>query len=89
MKLIPYRHERVLSLLSALGSATTALVRFLSVAWAKMRGRVLVFMWLLGFLVQVFLIFLAQQLVDICISLLELWLELAQRSVELSGLFLW
>lgn len=40
-------------------------------------------MWLLGLVVQVVLVWLAGALVDLCISLMEVWLQLAEKHLEI------
>jgi hypothetical protein len=40
-------------------------------------------MWLLGLVVQVVLVWLAGLLVDLSLSLMELWVELARKHLEI------
>jgi type IV secretory pathway TrbL component len=47
------------------------------------RKWLLVLMWLLGLVVQVVLVWLAGLLVDLCIDLMEVWLQLAEKHLEI------
>jgi hypothetical protein len=59
------------------------LVRALPATWPLWRKWILVLMWLLGLVVQVVLVGLAGALVDLCLSLMELWVELARKHLEI------
>ena len=49
----------------------------------RWRKWLLVLMWLLGLVVQVVLVWLAGLLVDLSLSLMELWVELARKHLEI------
>lgn len=59
------------------------LVRAMPTTWPVWRKWLLVLMWLLGLVVQVVLVWLAGALVDLCISLMEVWLQLAEKHLEI------
>ena len=59
------------------------LIRRVPSTWPVWRKWLLILMWLLGLVVQVVLVWLAGALVDLCISLMEVWLELAEKHLEI------
>lgn len=48
--------------------------------WRKV---LMVLVWILGLVCQALLLWFAGQLVDLCISLAELWLELAEKHLRI------
>lgn len=59
------------------------LLRAVPKSWPLWRKWALVFLWLVGLVCQVVLVWLAGALVDLCISLMEVWLELAEKHLEI------
>lgn len=59
------------------------LIRAMPTTWPVWRRWLLVLMWLLGLVVQVVLVWLAGLLVDLSLSLMELWVELARKHLEI------
>jgi len=59
------------------------LKRMIPTTWSVWRRWLLVLMWLLGLVVQLVLVWLAGLLVDLCIDLMEVWLQLAEKHLEI------
>lgn len=72
----PQRSERVPGILAPKGCRA-----FVHLYW---RRAVLWLMLLVGFLVQVIVVALVYQLVDLSISLMEIWAELARKHLEIT-----
>lgn len=59
------------------------LLRAVPKSWPVWRKWALVFLWLVGLVVQVVLVWLAGVLVDLSLSLMEVWLQLAEKHLEI------
>jgi hypothetical protein len=59
------------------------LIRAIPTTWPLWRKWLVFLVWLVGLVVQVVLVVLASMLVDLSISLMELWLELARKHLEI------
>lgn len=91
MKLIRYTHEPlqallVFSLKTLSGVARRVLARVLAVSSTRRpRGKAIgVAAIVLGFVMQLVLIWLVYGLIELCISLMEVWAELAAKHLEIT-----
>jgi hypothetical protein len=91
MKLIRYTHEPLRSLLSfslkvCTGAARRVLAKVLAgLHTRRPRGKTIALAGMVvGALMQVVLVLLVWYLVDLCISLMEVWAELAAKHLEIT-----
>lgn len=94
MKHLPYTHTRNVSLIGAAARVVWhAAARFLVPRWERavvvsrnaavrqLAARVLL---LLGMVLQIVLLLVLGYMVDLCLSLMELWADLARKHLELT-----
>lgn len=91
MKLIRYAHEPLRSLLvfslkTLTAAARRALARVLAVSSARRPHpkAIAVAAMVLGLLMQVALVYMVSELIGLCISLMEVWAELAAKHLEIT-----
>lgn len=90
MRYLPYEHAKNVALIVVIARAIRQRVAGLfpkrPATVAPAPGRRLAFAWagiVVGLLGQLVLVWLGWQLVDLCISLMEVWAELATKHLEI------